>query len=206
MRTRVSVEIRPCAHVEIEPVAVDETTGEHDHSVVLNEQAFHDEQRRITTDVRRSAAGEKLLQAPRLGRDSSGPTGPYEAPHKIYTRLVRTFALERRDHYTIYGDGSNLIDAMYVDDAIDAIERMLTGDHWNRTLNLAGGKPVRVEDLVQAVAATLGIPSVRIDKQSVANERNEFWGAVRQTEELFGFHPKVDLAEGICRFRRFLMG
>jgi len=135
-----------------------------------------------------------------------GAYGPYEAPHKIYTRLVRTFALERRDHYTIYGDGSNLIDAMYVDDAIDAIERMLTGDHWNRTLNLAGGKPVRVEDLVQAVAATLGIPSVRIDKQSVANERNEFWGAVRQTEELFGFHPKVDLAEGICRFRRFLMG
>ena len=56
-----------------------------------------------------------------------GAYGPYEASHKIYTRLVRAFALESRNTYTIYGDGANLIDAMYVDDAIDAVAAHVDG-------------------------------------------------------------------------------
>jgi nucleoside-diphosphate-sugar epimerase len=47
-----------------------------------------------------------------------GAYGPYEAEHKIYTKLIRTLGIERQDHYHIYGDGTNLIDAMYVDDAV----------------------------------------------------------------------------------------
>ena len=133
-----------------------------------------------------------------------GAYGPHEAPHKIYTRLIRTFAFEGQNHYTIYGDGSNLIDAMFVDDAIDAIERMLKGDHWNRTVNLAGGTPRRIDDLVGAAAAALGVGSVRIERNNIANERNEFWGSTRDMREFFGFEPRIDLPEGVRRFRAFL--
>jgi UDP-glucose 4-epimerase len=133
-----------------------------------------------------------------------GAYGPYEAEHKIYTKLIRTLGIERQDHYPIYGDGTNLIDAMYVDDAVEAVRRILNGDHWNLTINLAGGHPRRIDDLVHAVGAALGVGSVTIHRNSVANERNEFWGSVREMQELFEFRPGVDLAEGISRFRDFL--
>jgi len=133
-----------------------------------------------------------------------GAYGPYEAEHKIYTRLIHAFGIAKEDRYTIYGDGTNLIDAMYVDDAVEAVRRMLTGNHWNATVNLAGGHPRRIDELVQAVGAALGVHSVRIQKSSVANERNEFWGSVRELRKLFGFEPTVELADGVHRFLDFL--
>jgi nucleoside-diphosphate-sugar epimerase len=133
-----------------------------------------------------------------------GAYGPYEAEHKIYTRLIRAFGIAREDHYAIYGDGTNLIDAMHVDDAVEAVRRMLTGTHWNRTVNLAGGHPRRIDELVQAVGAALGVHQVRIQKSSVANERNEFWGSVGEMRNLFGFEPMIELADGVRRFLDFL--
>jgi UDP-glucose 4-epimerase len=133
-----------------------------------------------------------------------GAYGPYEAPHKIYTRLVQTFAFDRVASYTIYGDGQNVIDAMYVDDAVEAIRRMLTGEHWNDTVNLAAGTPVTIETLVRDVASVLGMPEVRIEKTGVANESNQFWGSTRELREHYQFEPSVDLRSGIYRLRDHL--
>jgi nucleoside-diphosphate-sugar epimerase len=95
---------------------------------------------------------------------------------------------------------------MFIDDAVDAIQRILNGPHWNRTVNLAGGNPVTVETLVRDVAGALGMPSIELEKQGAANEKNEFWGSVRDMEHLYGFRPRTPLTEGISRFRDFLLG
>ena len=134
-----------------------------------------------------------------------GAYGPYEATHKIYTRLIRALAVERRDCYTIYGDGTNLIDAMFVADAVEAIEGIVRGDHWNRTVNLAGGNPVTVETLVRSAAEALELGSIRIEKVGVANEKNEFWGSARDMRELYGFVPRTTLVDGIRQLRDFLV-
>jgi len=133
-----------------------------------------------------------------------GAYGPYEAPHKIYTRLIQTFALEGKDSYTIYGDGTNLIDAMYVSDAINAVMRILTGNYWNDTVNLAGGHPQSIESLVLDVGKALGIDPVKIYKQGVANESNDFWGSTGEMREHFGFEAKTMLSEGVTLFKKFL--
>jgi UDP-glucose 4-epimerase len=133
-----------------------------------------------------------------------GAYGPYEAPHKIYTRVVRALALQGKNSYTIYGSGQNLIDAMYVEDAIAAIQRILMGKHWNDTVNLAGGHPRTIEALVLEVGAALGVGSVCIEKQGVAHESNQFWGSTREMREMFGFEAQVGLAAGISRFASFL--
>jgi UDP-glucose 4-epimerase len=135
-----------------------------------------------------------------------GAYGPYEAQHKIYTRLIRAFALERQQRYTIYGDGLNLIDAMFIDDAVEAIRRMIDGDHWNATVNLAGGHPVTIERLVCDVAAALDVEGVVIEKSGIANEKNDFWGSVSEMETVYGFTPRVGLADGVRKFRDFLTG
>lgn len=135
-----------------------------------------------------------------------GAYGPYEPPHKIYTKLIRNFAIERRDAYTLYGSGKNLIDAMHVDDTVDAVTRMVDGGYWNKTVNLAGGNPVSIEALVRSVATHLGVAGARVEKEGVAHEDNLFWGSVDEMREYWDFIPKVTLAEGIVRFRAFLTG
>jgi len=135
-----------------------------------------------------------------------GAYGPYEAAHKIYTRLIQTFDVEGKDSYTVYGDGQNLIDAMYVDDAVEAVRRILAGNHWNDTINLAGGHPRTIEALVREVGAALGRGTVKIEKQGVANENNPFWGSTAEMRDFFGFEPKTSLADGITRFRDFFVG
>ncbi len=47
-----------------------------------------------------------------------GAYGPYEAPRKITTRWLQAMAGGQRD-FVVRGDGENLIDFMYVDDAVD---------------------------------------------------------------------------------------
>jgi nucleoside-diphosphate-sugar epimerase len=134
-----------------------------------------------------------------------GAYGPYEAPHKIYTRLIRAFAVERTETYSMYGDGRNLIDAMYIDDAVEAVHHMITGDHWNDTINLAAGDRRTIEELVRESAAALGVSSVNIQKHGIAHESNDFWGSTREMETIYGFRPRTTLADGIVRFRDFLL-
>ena len=94
---------------------------------------------------------------------------------------------------------------MFVDDAVDAVLRMVSGDHWNDIVDLAGGSPVTVEELVRTVGAALGCEHVEIQKEGTANERNEFWGSVREVQEFYGFRPQVGLAKGVRDFRDFLV-
>lgn len=147
---------------------------------------------------RRKSVGEYLIVR------FFGAYGPYEASHKIYTQLIRRFVLEGQNHYKLYGDGQNLIDAMYVSDAVDAVIAMLSGDHWNDTVNLAGGNPRTIESLAQETAEILGVRNVTIEKQGVAHEHNHFWGSTAEMRRFYGFEPKVDLAEGMTRFSEFL--
>jgi nucleoside-diphosphate-sugar epimerase len=135
-----------------------------------------------------------------------GAYGPYEAAHKIYTRLIQAFVRDGRSEYTIYGDGSNLIDAMYVDDAVTALLRILESPHANDIVDLAGGRPLAVDVLVREVADALGVTNVQIRKEGIANEKNRFWGSTEKMRDLFGFVPEVSLASGIRRFSEFLGG
>jgi nucleoside-diphosphate-sugar epimerase len=134
-----------------------------------------------------------------------GAYGPYEAPHKIFTRLVRALLLEKRDTYTIYGDGSNLIDAMYVDDAVEGLQKLLLGDRWNSVLDLAAGNPLTVESLVRRVAQALGRGSFRLEKEGVSHEAIHFWASVSRMREAYGFQPRVSLEQGIQRLADFLV-
>jgi nucleoside-diphosphate-sugar epimerase len=81
---------------------------------------------------------------------------------------------------------------------------MVEGGHWNRVVNLAAGHPLTIEALVREVGAILGTKALRIEKEGVANESNQFWGSTSEMQKFFDFVPQVTLAEGIERLRKFL--
>jgi nucleoside-diphosphate-sugar epimerase len=82
---------------------------------------------------------------------------------------------------------------------------MLSGSCWNETVNLAAGRPLSIETLVREVGEALGVGPVKIEKQGVANEHNDFWGSTREMREFFDFECHTALADGITRFRDFMI-
>src|SRR5215218_6552851 len=85
-----------------------------------------------------------------------GAYGPYEAPRKITTRWLEAMAAGQRD-FVVRGDGKNLIDFMYVDDAVDGFLALVKARGEKRTVDFASGSPISVDDVVRAMAANLGV-------------------------------------------------
>ena len=129
-----------------------------------------------------------------------GAYGPHEAGRKIYGRLVRQFAFARSPRFTVRGDGRNLIDAMYVDDAVRAIRLIIDKrPGLSATFDLSSGRPLSLKELVTQAAATFGLQA-EIDYQGEVPEYIEFRSTDRTMETTFGFRPTVDLADGLKRF------
>ena len=133
-----------------------------------------------------------------------GAYGPYEPSRKIYSRLVRTFYLDREKEFTVRGDGENLIDAMYVTDAIDALIKAITCDRANLTLDLCQGSGLTVNELVSSAAAIFGIDNVRINHVGSVAEYIQFTASPSNAKQVLGSHENVSLEDGLTRLAHFL--
>lgn len=132
-----------------------------------------------------------------------GAYGPYEAPRKIYGRLVRQFAKDRDPVFTIRGNGQNLIDAMYVDDALQAVHRLLLHPTLPPVLDLATGNPYTLLSLVETAARTFGIePQIRC--VGTVPECIHFRSEDTTMKDLLDFSPSTPLPDGLRRFHDFL--
>jgi UDP-glucose 4-epimerase len=132
-----------------------------------------------------------------------GAYGPYEAPRKITTRWMRML-MEGQREFSIRGDGNNLIDFMYVDDAVDAFLRLTKALGYSATLDVACGAPVSVNDIVQTMARVLGV-DVTVRHQGHTEEYIRFRSVDETMRERFGFAPAVTFEDGIRRLHRFFV-
>jgi len=132
-----------------------------------------------------------------------GAYGPFEPPRKIYTRLVTTFAIERRPDFSIRGDGRNLIDAMFIEDTVRAVEAVLKGRPKNLVMDFCAGIPYTIRELVVETARIFGIDA-RITMEGEVPEYIEFRPSPAAMKEMFGFIPAVPLEEGMKILARHL--
>src|SRR5438445_4005907 len=151
-----------------------------------------------------------FAQSGRIGRGVSvrffGAFGPYEPERKIYTRLVRRFAQERDPTFDVLGDGRNLIDAMYVDDAVRALLTILQGPEAAATtmaLDLSGGRPVTILELVRAAAGIFGLEP-QLTGSGRVPEDMEFRSGDRTMTDHFGFAPALSLEDGLRQLAEHL--
>jgi nucleoside-diphosphate-sugar epimerase len=133
-----------------------------------------------------------------------GAYGPHEASRKITTRWLRSMIAGERE-FTIRGDGKNLIDFMYVDDAVDAMLRVIGDGSFSGTVDLASGAPVTINAIATEMARALGVDVVLRHEGGVP-EYIEFQSADHTMREHFGFSPSVPFEDGIRRLRNFLSG
>jgi UDP-glucose 4-epimerase len=126
-----------------------------------------------------------------------GAYGPYEAPRKITTRWLQAMASGQRE-FVVRGDGENLIDFMYVDDAVDGFLALVKAAGTSVTVDFASGAPVSVNQVVRAMAKTLGV-EVSIRHQGQVAEYIEFRSVDSTMRERFGVVPAVPFEHGVRR-------
>jgi nucleoside-diphosphate-sugar epimerase len=130
--------------------------------------------------------------------------GPYEPTRKIYTKLVQAFCLEDADEFTIYGDGKNYIDPMYIEDTVDCIFKVVRGRSENLTLDCCRGEHITIEELVCEAARLFGKDCVKIKSGGPIDEYTRFYGRPTKLKQLFGFKPKTPLKKGLSRLASHL--
>jgi UDP-glucose 4-epimerase len=131
-----------------------------------------------------------------------GAYGPYEAERKITTRWLLAMGAGQRE-FTVRGDGRNLIDFMYVDDAVDGLLKLLQVRGERLTLDFASGAPVSVNAVVETMARVLGV-SATVRHEGKAPEYIEFRSVDRTMRDRFGIVPSIPFDEGLRRLKAFL--
>jgi nucleoside-diphosphate-sugar epimerase len=133
-----------------------------------------------------------------------GAYGPYEPARKITTRWLQGLAEGQRE-FVIRGDGKNLIDFMYVDDAVDGFLALLKAEGTGATVDFASGAPVSVDDVVRSMASVVGV-EVQVRHEGRVPEYIEFRSIDETMRERFGVIPRVSFADGLARLHAFLAG
>lgn len=134
-----------------------------------------------------------------------GAYGPMELGRKIYTILVNKFCFEKSSEFDMAGDGKNYIDAMYIDDAIAGIYKMMESDKGNLTIDYCFGSPLTINELIYESAKVFGIEA-SITHNGLASEYTTFYASPLPVEALFGFRPSIDLKTGLLSFGKYLEG
>ena len=103
----------------------------------------------------------------------------------------------------IYGDGSQLRDFVYVDDAADAFLRAGVSDACNgEVFNVGGQQPISHRDLVRLLISIAGSGSVRHVEWPAAKkviDIGSFYADSAKFRSAVGWAPRVSLAEGLAR-------
>lgn len=133
-----------------------------------------------------------------------GAYGPYENSRKIYSKLINAFYFENRNEFKVYGDGNNLIDAMYIDDTIDGILKTITSSNKNVIVDFCSGSPLTINELVYTTARTFGKEKPIIKHEGITEEYIDFYVSPDRMDKLFGFKPVIPLEDGLLKFTHWM--
>ena len=109
-------------------------------------------------------------------------------------------AIEGRE-IQIYGDGRQIRDFVYVDDAVDAFLRAGASEASNgQVFNVGGFEPIAHKDLVHLLIATAGSGSYRFVEwpaEKKAIDIGDFYADWRLISDTLGWRPQTPLTDGL---------
>lgn len=99
---------------------------------------------------------------------------------------------------TILGDGTQVRDYLYIDDAVRGLAMIATSGAAGEEYNLASGVPITLMDLTRRIAALMGCPGIRIvtTGRSFPGDTPRWYADITKIRSL-GFSPAVDLESGL---------
>ena len=131
--------------------------------------------------------------------------GPGRFPGS-YAGVITRFAeaASRQEPLTIYGDGEQTRDFVYVSDVIDAIVRTLENRHTiGLTLNIGTGTASTINE-VAAIFSRMTKPPIPIHHLPPRQgEVRQSWASIERAKKILDYKPKVSLSKGIESYVRW---
>lgn len=124
--------------------------------------------------------------------------GPRQRPGMAIHRFTRQ--LLAGEPVTLYGDGASVRDYTFVSDLVDGVLLALEHADGLRIVNLAGGRPVRLDHLVERLAVALGVPLRLHHEPAQPGDVPETRADLTLARAWLGYAPRVDLEEGLTRW------
>lgn len=117
------------------------------------------------------------------------------AIHDIIQRL-----LKNPKELTVFGDGQQVRDYLYVDDAVEGLMTIALKGSRGEDYNLASGDPVVIVHLARMIADVMGCVDVKIIARGEAQPGivPRFYGDISKIRSI-GFQPQVSLRDGLQR-------
>jgi nucleoside-diphosphate-sugar epimerase len=123
--------------------------------------------------------------------------GPRQRPDMSIYRLVES-ALSG-EPFPMYGAGAFVREFTYVADIADATVRAATADlESGAVLNVAGGEPIVMNELVALVSEIVGSPIVLDEQPARAGDAHRNGGSTERARTLLDWAPTTSLREGIA--------
>jgi UDP-glucose 4-epimerase len=135
--------------------------------------------------------------------------GPRQSPHSAYAAAIPNFlqaALEQRPA-TLYGDGRQTRDFIYIDNVVDA--NILAASAPGRIVNgwvtnVGAGIGTSLLELISMIGGTTGRSLGHEFQPARAGDVRDSLASLDRAERLLGYRPRVSLEEGLKRTWRWL--
>lgn len=130
-----------------------------------------------------------------------GPRQRLQLPSQGFIAVFLSCVLRGED-VCVYGDGMQLRDMLYVDDAVEAFLRAgiapLPTGCAHLTLNVGGPRALTLTEIARTVAGSR-VRHVRFPEDALAIDIGSYYANDRRFRAWTGWEPRVELPEGIAR-------
>lgn len=135
----------------------------------------------------------------------SNPYGPYQRPNGILGAVTTfTYKALKDEEIIVYGDGSVVRDFIYIDDAVDGIQRIVNGDSKYKTFNLGCGYGTSIKRVLDNIEKALGKNlNIRYTQNRKVDVPINYLDISRFESEYGKLEP-IDLESGIKRTAEFM--
>jgi len=117
-------------------------------------------------------------------------------PDMAYLKFMLQMA--QGEEITIYGDGKQLRDMTYIEDAVSATLKMLNLKGY-QVINVGGGSPAMLDKIVEQLCYDLGvIPRLRYT-DTAPGDPLATWADNGKAQMMLDWEPKVGIEEGLNR-------
>jgi len=126
--------------------------------------------------------------------------GPRQDPGSPYAAVIPRFisAVVRGEPPTIFGDGNQCRDFLYVGDLVEAVLRSLgTKNVSGEIMNLASGKKTTVNELLEKIKALQGSGIEPLRAAARPGDIRFSYADISKIRELLRYEPRVSLEEGL---------
>jgi nucleoside-diphosphate-sugar epimerase len=125
--------------------------------------------------------------------------GPRQSPEDDYAAVIPKFAslMKEGKRPTVYGDGEQTRDFVYISDVVDANLRAIDTDFHGGVLNIASGKRTSVNDLVRVLNDVLCTELEPVYDDPRTGEVRHSVADVSKAREKLGFVAETDFRKGI---------